>query len=202
MADHTIWGWHGLCFRAMNTGVEIQLYTNGTSHALDDIQRMFQKAENCLTRFDPTSELCKLNRSSGRPLRVSPLLFDVVETALWASSATDGLFDPTLLQLMKAIGYDRSFEQIERVDRAVPLLPPPQHKTYQKIRLDRVRREICLPPDAALDIRCDEQRHVSAGLYCLYETLYRIFFSPEDYKPADPLFYLLTDSFQIISRPA
>jgi thiamine biosynthesis lipoprotein len=152
VADHTIWGWHGLCFRAMNTGVEIQLYTNGTAHALDDIQRMFQKAENCLTRFDPTSELCKLNRSSGRPSRVSPLLFDVVETAMWASSATDGLFDPTLLQLMKAIGYDRSFEQIELVGRAVPVLPLPQHKTYEKIRLDRLRREIYLPPDAALDL--------------------------------------------------
>jgi thiamine biosynthesis lipoprotein len=152
MADDEIWGWHGLCFRAMNTNVEIQLYTNSTSHALDDIQRMFHKAESCLTRFEPTSELCKLNRSPGRPLRVSPLLLDAVEMALWAAAATDGLFDPTLLHLMKAIGYDRSFEQIERVDRAVPLLPPPQHKTYQKIRLDRVRREICLPPDAALDL--------------------------------------------------
>jgi thiamine biosynthesis lipoprotein len=152
VTDDTTWGWHGLCFRAMNTRVEIQLYTNGTSHTPDDIQHMFHKAESCLTRFDPTSELCKLNRSSGRPLHVSSLLFDAVEMAMWASATTDGLFDPTLLHLMKAIGYDRSFEQIELVDRAVPLLPPPRHKTYEKIRLDHLRREIHLPPDTALDL--------------------------------------------------
>jgi thiamine biosynthesis lipoprotein len=152
VSDQAVWGWQGLCFRAMNTGVEIQRYTNGDSQALDDIQRMFYKAEQRLTRFDPASELCTLNRSSERPVRVSSLLFDVVEMALWASSATGGLFDPTLLQHLEATGYDRSFEQIEPAGPAAPHLPPPKHKTYQKIRLDRSRGEIYLPPDATLDL--------------------------------------------------
>ncbi len=88
------WGWHGLCFRAMNTQVETQLYTNADEAALMEVQRMFRKAEQTMTRFDPHSELCQLNQSAGRAQRVSSLLFDAVEMAVWAALATDGLFDP------------------------------------------------------------------------------------------------------------
>jgi len=159
------WGWFGLCFRAMNTQVEIQLYAKakGKEHSptslLTEVQRMFRKAEKCLSRFDPASELSQLNRSAGSPRRVSPLLFDVVEAAMWAASVTGGLFDPTLLPAMKAIGYDRSFERIEQGSRAAvegcdPTSPSPlpRQGRYQAIGLNRPRREISLPPDVYLDL--------------------------------------------------
>jgi thiamine biosynthesis lipoprotein len=164
MIADSSWGWYGLCFRAMNTGVEIQLYTNNTQDGggdglMADVQRMFDKAEKCLTRFDPRSELSQLNRSSGRRQRVSSLLFDVVEAAVWAASVTDGLFDPTLLKVMEAIGYDRSFEWIELRNQAAvgtnghtSSLPPPHPGQYRTIGLNRVRGEITLPPDVQLDL--------------------------------------------------
>jgi thiamine biosynthesis lipoprotein len=136
----------------MNTQVEIQLYTNAKDQALTDVQRMFHKAEKCLTRFDPTSELSQLNRSVGCSRRVSPLLFDVVEMAVWAASATHGLFDPSLLGVMEAIGYGRSFEQIKQGDQVEPLLPTPGRGQYQAVELNRSRREIYLPPDVRLDL--------------------------------------------------
>jgi thiamine biosynthesis lipoprotein len=136
----------------MNTQVEIQLYADGEPGAPGQVQRMFARAEQSLTRFNTSSDLCKLNRSAGRPQRVSALLFDVVETSLWAASATDGVFDPSLLQRMKAIGYDRSFEQIAHSDRPISALPPPRPGAYRGIALDRARGEIYLPPDVQLDL--------------------------------------------------
>lgn len=161
--ESSLWGWHSLYFRAMNTGVEVQLYTDACDTEADDLMtgvyHMFQKAEKYLTRFDPTSELRQLNRSAGRPRQVSSLLFDVVEAALWAASATQGVFDPTLLKAMQAIGYDRSFEQIRQENLAVagtdghtPLCPPACPRQYQAIGLDRARREICLPSEVQLDL--------------------------------------------------
>lgn len=164
MIADSSWGWYGLCFRAMNTGVEIQLYTHNTQGGeadglMADVQRMFDKAEKHLTRFDPSSELSQLNRSTGRRQRVSALLFDVVEAAVWAASVTGGLFDPTLLKVMEAIGYDRSFEWIELRNQAAvgtnghtSSLPPPHPGQYRTIGLNRVRGEITLPPDVQLDL--------------------------------------------------
>jgi thiamine biosynthesis lipoprotein len=163
MSEGLSWGWYGLCFRAMNTGVEIQLYTNTqgaeAQDLVSDVQRMFDKAEKCLTRFDPSSELSQLNRSTGRRQHVCPLLFDVVEAAVWAASVTGGLFDPTLLKVMEAIGYDRSFEWVELRNQAAvgtnghtSPLPPPHPGQYRTIGLNRVRGEITLPPDVQLDL--------------------------------------------------
>jgi thiamine biosynthesis lipoprotein len=146
------WGWHGLCFRVMNTEVEIQLYTNIHDQALEEVQRMFHKAEKCLTRFESTSELCQLNRSAGHPRQVSPLLFEAVEMGVWAASATHGLFDPTLLRVMEAIGYDRSFERIKQDDQTELVLPALPRGKYREIGLKRFRREIYLPPDVQLDL--------------------------------------------------
>jgi thiamine biosynthesis lipoprotein len=150
--DFLTWGWYGLCFRAMNTDVEVQLYTNHHGQALEEVQRMVHKAEMHMTRFKASSELCQLNASAGHPRRVSSLLFDIVETAVWAASATQGIFDPTLLRLMEAIGYDRSFEEIKQDDQREPLLPAPGWTGFENIELNRSRQEICLPPGVQLDL--------------------------------------------------
>lgn len=152
MPDHRTWGWHGLCFRAMNTGIEVQLYTDRHVHAPQEVQRMFHTAESCLTRFDPSSELCQLNRSAGGCQRVSSLLYDVVEAAMWAARATQGLFDPTMLRTMESIGYDRSFELVQREQPAGGTPRTPPRGRYAAIGLKRARREICLPPDVQLDL--------------------------------------------------
>ena len=62
------------------------------------------------SRFRDDSELAGLNRSAGRAVRVSPLLYDAIETALVAAAATDGVVDPTVGASLRGLGYDRSFE--------------------------------------------------------------------------------------------
>jgi len=68
--------------------------------------------ESALSRFDPTSDLSRLNASAGRWTRVDRRLAEALALALRAREETGGRFDPTVLPAIVAAGYDRSFEQL------------------------------------------------------------------------------------------
>jgi thiamine biosynthesis lipoprotein len=61
-----------------------------------------------LTRFDPGSELSRLNAAPGVIHGASPLLCTAVAAALWAAEASGGLVDPTVLPALVRAGYARS----------------------------------------------------------------------------------------------
>jgi len=68
--------------------------------------------ERVLSRFDPDSDLSRLNAAAGRWTPVDQRLLDALELALRAREETGGRFDPTVLPALVAAGYDRSFEQL------------------------------------------------------------------------------------------
>jgi thiamine biosynthesis lipoprotein len=69
--------------------------------------------ERELSRFDPASDLSRLNAAGGRWTPVGRRLLEALDLAVRAREATDGRFDPTVLPALKAAGYDRSFELLE-----------------------------------------------------------------------------------------
>jgi thiamine biosynthesis lipoprotein len=79
---------------ALGSGVEI------VRAGLDDVDR-------ACSRFRPDSELSGLTPGG---TRLSPLLADLVGTALDAAEASGGLVDPTVGAAMEGLGYDRSIE--------------------------------------------------------------------------------------------
>ena len=101
-------------FRAMGTDVELLLDAEAgerAERALDRAEAEFEDLEQVLSRFRPDSELSRLNRD-GRSAAASPDLVRVVELALAAREATDGLFDPTVHDALVAAGYGRTFEEV------------------------------------------------------------------------------------------
>lgn len=158
------WRWSAYGFRAMNTTVQTWLYSQTEGQALTDVQRLFASFERRLSRFDPDSELSKLNAGQHEVFQASPTLIDVVEAALWAAQATHGLYDPTILKALERAGYDRSFEQIEPVQAmtsAVPLYGPKQantdikfagQPTFRSVQINRAGREIYKPVGLGLDL--------------------------------------------------
>jgi FAD:protein FMN transferase len=76
------------------------------------ILRTFEREEARFSRFRSDSELSLVNAVAGRPMRVSLLFASVVRSALDAAASTEGLFDPTVLGAMDAIGYDRDFDEL------------------------------------------------------------------------------------------
>ena len=102
--------WQQRHFRAMNTHVETVVYREGAD-VTAGIEMLFRQAEQMMSRFLPDSELSRLNAADA-PQVVSPALFAVIETALWAAQQSGGLYDPTNLAALEAAGYDRSFEHV------------------------------------------------------------------------------------------
>lgn len=139
-------------FRAMNTDVLVIVAGDPprAATAIDLVESLFRSHEATLSRFLPASELNALNQAAGKPFLASPLLLAVVDAALDAAQATDGLFDPTVLPALAAAGYDRSFEQIDPA--TIGKEAPPRTATWREVVVDRVARTIALPSGCALDL--------------------------------------------------
>jgi thiamine biosynthesis lipoprotein len=75
--------------------------------------------ERLWSRFDPDSELSRLNARAGSFMEVSGETLVLLQRALdgWALSA--GAFDATLLDAVVAAGYDRTFDDVVALDRDV-----------------------------------------------------------------------------------
>ncbi|MBE7552384.1 MAG: FAD:protein FMN transferase [Anaerolineales bacterium] len=160
-----LWHWTGYSFKAMNTKVQTWLFSQTDSFVLLDVQRLFHSFEKRLSRFDPQSELSRLNADEAEAFQASPILLDAVEAALAAAEATHGLYDPTLLAALEQAGYDRSFEQIAQAlpltELAGPLTAPSSSLarrlstrsfTFRSITINRARREIYKPCGLRLDL--------------------------------------------------
>jgi thiamine biosynthesis lipoprotein len=71
-----------------------------------------ETCERVLTRFNPTSDLSRLNGSLGEWVDVDARLVAALRAAVDARRATAGLFDPTILHPLVAAGYDRTFAEL------------------------------------------------------------------------------------------
>jgi FAD:protein FMN transferase len=69
--------------------------------------------ERALSRFDPASDLSRLNAAGGEWVEVDERLCAALQVALRAREETGGRFDPVIVPALVAAGYDRSFEEIE-----------------------------------------------------------------------------------------
>ncbi|WP_376793587.1 FAD:protein FMN transferase [Thermogemmatispora sp.] len=148
-------------FRAMGTTVSYLLPAEASERGGELIRDLFERWEETLSRFRPESELMRLNRRAGEWVAVSELLYVVLTHALEAAAASEGLYDPTLLRQLEQLGYDRSFELLERAgqvsmtERAASLVGESQVRpsggAWRRIELDPVKRQVRLPAGVQLD---------------------------------------------------
>jgi FAD:protein FMN transferase len=102
-------------FRAMGTTVNLLLPEAQKTEGAMAVKDLFAEWEQTLSRFQPESELSQLNRHAGEVVIVSKQLFKVMMEALKAAQATDGIYDPALLNQLVQLGYDRSFDELPSV---------------------------------------------------------------------------------------
>jgi thiamine biosynthesis lipoprotein len=133
----------------MGTTVSVVLPARQAAEA-DRVVALFEAWEGALSRFRPDSELSRLNAAAGRPFAASPLLLEVVASSLRAARASDGIFDPSLEPALRALGYDRTFEDVALDGPAVGRAPA--GGSWRSIDLDRAAGTIRLPRECALDL--------------------------------------------------
>src|SRR5690348_6810253 len=140
-------------FAAMGTTVTVLVPAEHGPRAFEMVRALFDEWERALSRFLPESELSRLNARAGTAVEVSPLLWDVLTTALEAARATNGRYDPTLLRQMLWIGYDRTFVDIDRTGHgtAPRVGQARMGGDWRLIQLDLAHRRVTLPAGAGLD---------------------------------------------------
>jgi FAD:protein FMN transferase len=140
-------------FHAMGTscavGITTALAELGAAHgAIAAATAEVAACERALSRFDPASELSRLNGARGAWVDCGPRLRGALSAALDARDATGGRFDPTVLPALVAAGYDRTFEALE------PRAPgtPAGWRAGAVVEVDHARGRARLEPGAAVDL--------------------------------------------------
>jgi thiamine biosynthesis lipoprotein len=139
----------------MGTVVTIELIGHGETelgraeraNAAARAANWFQHVEDCCSRFDPCSELCRISERIGSPFVVSTTTLEVVRFALALAEETAGAFDPTLGYAMVERGFDQNYRTKEPVEhvRAGPA-------TYRNVELDASNATITLHRPLQLDL--------------------------------------------------
>lgn len=120
----------------------------GAPELLPRAQALLGQLESLWSRFQPDSELCRLNSSQGRWVQVCAPTLRVVQAAVRAWEVTGGLFDPTVLPALKTAGYSGSFETLS--DGLVSDTRPVPAPGCADIEFQADR--IYLPPGIELDL--------------------------------------------------
>lgn len=145
------WPYHS--FRAMGTTIKAWLDADPAQapHILMQTEALFRDVEAVLSRFNPSSELSRLNARPETWVSVSKVLWNVLRRSLEFANETDGVFDPTLLRAMNAAGYRRSFDEIGYGGHVSSCDETTEAGRWQDIQLDESRHQVWLPAGVGLD---------------------------------------------------
>ncbi len=155
--------WATRRFRAMGTSAEVLVLAAEPERLADWVVDEVTRLEGCWTRFRPESELSRVNAVAGTgPVSVSPTLLLAFSAAAEMHELTGGRFDPTILPALEALGYDRTFTEIDRpARRPGPVAPSSGRRSSERrspgfrfgdVGIDPVRLTVTLPPGAAVDL--------------------------------------------------
>ncbi len=142
---------HRLEFHAMGCDMLAVVDRETAPSLLAKVPEWFEEWEQVLSRFRYDSELTRLNQIHERPVQVSEILWDVLQSARDAERLTDRLVTPTLLDAIIEAGYDRPFDSLphQTLYMAAPVLAPP--RPLAAIAVNNSARTITLPSGMSLD---------------------------------------------------
>jgi thiamine biosynthesis lipoprotein len=133
-------------FRLWSTTASVVVTDPRALDAVVEIVRTgLDEVERACSRFRSDSELAALTPGTRR---LSPLLADLVGTALDAAEVTGGLVDPTVGGAVQALGYDRSLELLP--EDGAPIRVVHDVPGWRRVRLYGDRLE--LPRGVLLDL--------------------------------------------------
>ena len=113
--------------------------------------RVIVEIDEAASRFRIDSELSRVNREPGRPMRISALLAKAIAAGLRGARLTNGAVDPTVGSAVRLAGYDRDFASI-LADGPPISLSVSQVPGWQAIHLDEAARTVRIPPGVEIDL--------------------------------------------------
>jgi FAD:protein FMN transferase len=146
-------------FACMGSDVRLLIESGDAVAAADDAEAFVRDFAARLTRFDPASELSRLNADPRCEVPVSPLLAAAVGAGRWGAERTGGLVDPTLLGALEAAGYAASRRDAVPASLAAALAAAPPRRParpdprarWRALEVDGAAGIVRRPPGLAVD---------------------------------------------------
>lgn len=113
-----------------------------------------------LSRFDPDSELSRLNRHAGHRNLISPMTARALRIALDAAAWTDGLVDPTVGAALIALGYDRTYRLVAADAPDTPVVVVPT-VDWRSVQLDEDDGTVRWPAGVVVDLGATAKAHAA-----------------------------------------
>lgn len=140
-------------FAAFTTTIEligVDVSQREMDAALDYGQALAEEWNRTFSRFRIDSEISQLNARSGAITRVSDDLYWMIACARDAWMSTGGRFDPTVLPMLEAAGYDRDITLISASTvTGADSVPAPG---MGQVILDSRAATVQLPPGVRIDL--------------------------------------------------
>lgn len=111
-----------------------------------------ERLESLWSRFRPSSDVSRVNASPGRPVRVSGATVRLVQRSIEAWTSTGGAFNPLLGLQLARLGYDRSFDHLDRASAGLHRLPPSASPAATDVVANESDGTVTIPADSALDL--------------------------------------------------
>lgn len=144
----------GLAVEAFGGTATIEASTELEPDVLTAAAGIIREVNACLTRFDPESELARLNRNPEETVPTSQIMRRFVLEASRAAGRTDGLVDPTLLPEVEAAGYVRSLSDPGDDPDPGPApapVAPRDHAGWESLSVDEASGTVTRQPGLRLD---------------------------------------------------
>ena len=161
--------WTSHRFAAMGTSIE--MLVDGEPGLVEWAVSECRRLESLWSRFDPASDVSRLNVAGGDATVVAEETIDLVERAVEMWNETGGRFDPTVIDALEAHGYNETFERVRARRNSgcrVVVAHPPGHRPMElivpvasgaepapgcsRIAIDRAHARIRLPVGVRIDL--------------------------------------------------
>lgn len=145
----------------MKTTITIQVVkpddvsTIECNDAIESAFGEFHRIVTQYTRFNENSELSNLNRRANEWTAVSPEFFQLITIMLDLARASDGAFDPTVIDFLEAYGYDPNydFSKLDSPDLDSYITKLARERArWQDIDLDPENLKVKLQPKQRLEL--------------------------------------------------
>ncbi len=131
----------------------------GAAAVAMQIEGLMRTMHRALTRFEPDSELSRLNAEASPDRAASPLLRRAIRSGIWAAEASGGLVDPTVLDDLERAGYTTSLAGVKPPSLASAVAAGPPRRAaaarddaaWGRIEIDDEAGSIRVPAGTRMD---------------------------------------------------
>ena len=134
---------------AMDTVMNIEAYGGGCNRAEPLIENEIKRLEGLFSVTDSSSEISRINGSSGKAVSVSDDTVTLIKEALAVCSDTNGALDPTVYPIVRDWGFTTGKYQIPSGARLSELT---EKVDYRRIVIDESNKTVTLPDRVEIDL--------------------------------------------------